>query len=101
MLPVRQYKTKSNVNLYISPSVESVDCHGMSVEEMLEAVGKAIDNCIVNNSEKLSIIHGIGHGILRNSLYKYLNELLDKGDVKRWVYGGMYNDDPAITVVYL
>lgn len=49
-----------------------IDLRGCTVEEALLEIDMFIDNCILTNINKITIIHGKGSGILRREIHKYL-----------------------------
>ena len=53
-------------------SVLTVDLHGMSVDQAMEALEIALDRALLNELSRIELIHGRGRGILREASEKYL-----------------------------
>lgn len=53
----------------------SIDLHGLRVPEALSRVEEAINQAILNDTEKLEIVHGIGTGKIKAALYEQLKGL--------------------------
>lgn len=77
---------KSMVNVFVSNVGESVrerkltfkpevDVRGMRAEEALEKVAQFVDEAVICEQPRLSILHGKGNGILRQTIRQYLNTL--------------------------
>ena len=52
-----------------------LDVRGMRAEEALEAVGRFIDEAVICECPRVSILHGKGNGILRQMIRQYLQTL--------------------------
>jgi dsDNA-specific endonuclease/ATPase MutS2 len=72
----------------------SIDLHGLTVDEALKQVVHAVDRAIIDDIERLEIVHGVGTGKLRNAIHHYLSTLSVIGSYKAdpgnpgatWVY---------------
>ena len=58
----------------IISSYPSIDLHGMDKEYAIFKVKEFIDDCYKLKCEYIVIIHGIGTGILRNTVNSYLKK---------------------------
>ena len=58
----------------ILSSYPKIDLHGMDREYALYKVKEFINDCYKLNYEYIVIIHGIGTGILKNSVLDYLKK---------------------------
>ena len=56
----------------ILSSYPKIDLHGMDREYAIYKVKEFINDCYKLNYEYIVIIHGIGEGILKNSVLNYL-----------------------------
>jgi len=94
--------TRENLRPAISiPRIESsdtVDLHGLTVEDGLEHLDKFIDSAIVNRMEFIKIIHGHGSGRLRNAVRHYLT---NHPGVVRFQFGAPWQGGLAVTLVWL
>jgi DNA mismatch repair protein MutS2 len=74
--------------------LQSIDLHGMTVDEALRAVEARVDEAIRAGLERLEIIHGISGGRLRAAVRGYLEGIPSvsrfEGDARNagvtWVY---------------
>lgn len=53
----------------------TLDLHGLTVEEAMAKVTHAIDRAIIEDIERLRILHGVGTGRIMDALHKYLKTL--------------------------
>jgi DNA mismatch repair protein MutS2 len=51
----------------------SVDFHGMTVSEAIEAAESALNSALLKNANRIELIHGIGSGKLKTALQGYMN----------------------------
>ena len=58
----------------ILSSYPSIDLHGMDREYAVFKVREFIDDCYKLKYEKLVIIHGVGTGILKDTVRSYLQK---------------------------
>lgn len=69
-------KTSSNISEHIKQSSSTfrseIDLRGMRGEEAIAAVTEFIDAATVSHARRLRILHGTGHGILRQLIREYL-----------------------------
>jgi DNA mismatch repair protein MutS2 len=76
----------------------SVNLHGMRVDEALEAVDKALNDAVLNNSSVVVVVHGKGTGTLRREVRKFLSS---NPLVSSFREGTPSEGGPGVTVVYL
>ena len=76
----------------------SVDLRGQTAIDAIFMVDRAIDSCLLSNVSVLSIIHGKGAGILRNSVNKHLKT---HKNVKSQRLGDYYEGGDGVTIVEL
>ena len=58
----------------ILSSYPSIDLHGMDREYAVFKVRESIDDCYKLKYEKIVIIHGVGTGILKDTVRSYLQK---------------------------
>jgi len=58
-----------------SKPVFSLDVRGNTLQEALDVLQKQIDNALMHDMLKFSVIHGKGDGILQRGIHEYLKEL--------------------------
>jgi DNA mismatch repair protein MutS2 len=71
---------------------------GLTVEDALPKVDKFIDQALLHGLEKITIIHGVGSGRLRNAISQYLN---GHRAVKSFIPGETRKGGRGITIVEL
>ena len=71
---------------------------GLTVEDALPRVDKFIDQALLHGLEKVTIIHGVGSGRLRNAISQYLN---GHRAVKSFIPGETMKGGRGITIVEL
>ncbi|MGC4389027.1 Smr/MutS family protein, partial [Streptococcus suis] len=49
-----------------------LDLRGMRYEEAMQELDRFIDQALLNNMAQVDIIHGIGTGVIREGVTKYL-----------------------------
>ena len=54
------------------PIQDSIDLHGLNLEQAREQVDRFLKNCVGRGLGKVLIIHGKGTGILQNGIARYL-----------------------------
>lgn len=79
------------------PSVQ-LNVIGLTIEEALPKVDKFIDQALLHGLEKITIIHGVGTGRLRNAISQYLN---GHRAVKNFVSGETMKGGRGMTIVEL
>ena len=62
------------MRILILSSYPSIDLHGMDREYAVFKVKEFIDDCYKLKYEKLVIIHGVGTGILKDTVRSYLQK---------------------------
>lgn len=77
-----------------SRSAQSVDLHGCTVEEALRRVEVAIDRAIIAGLDRLSVVHGLGTGRVREAVHKMLPEIRVVQKFK------LDETNPGVTIVY-
>ncbi len=79
------------------PSVQ-LNVIGLTIEEALPKVDKFIDQALLHGLEKITIIHGVGTGRLRNAISQYLN---GHRAVKNFIPGETMKGGRGMTIVEL
>lgn len=82
----------------LGPVTQKVDLRGMSVDEALYELGKAIDAAVHSRSERLEVVHGKGTGTLKNAVSRYLGS---HPQVEEQKLGEVYEGGWGVTVVKL
>lgn len=82
----------------LGPLSSRVDLRGMTVDEAVFELGKALDQAALVKSEKVEVIHGKGTGALRKGVSKFLNShpLVEEQNL-----GQVYEGGWGVTVVKL
>ena len=78
------------------PGVARVNVIGMHVDEALPAVDKAIDRALLQGSDTLEIIHGVGTGRLMKAIRDHVK---DHQCVSRFAAGDHATGGAGITIV--
>lgn len=65
-------KTSKTRNITKVRSTMKLDLHGMRSGEAIEEVANAINKALMENVEKIEVIHGIGTGTLKKVVLDYL-----------------------------
>jgi DNA mismatch repair protein MutS2 len=67
------YRTKSNLSLKVkAKKVHEIDLHGYKTHTVAEALENTINRCVLEQVEVLKVIHGLGRGLLKEVVLKYL-----------------------------
>lgn len=82
----------------LGPVTQKVDLRGMTVDEAVFELGKAIDQAALVKSERLEVIHGKGTGALRKGVEKFLKS---HPLVAEHNLGEVYEGGWGVTVVKL
>ncbi|MFH1755033.1 MAG: Smr/MutS family protein, partial [Candidatus Latescibacterota bacterium] len=83
----------------VEPLVSSVvDVRGMERETALEEVDRFLDRAVLSGLNEITIIHGIGEGILLKAIRKWLNT--DRR-VREHRMGGAYEGGAGVSIVEL
>ncbi len=75
--------------------VATIDLHGLTVQEALEAVAQRLDAILLAGVERLDIVHGRGSGRVKNAVHRYLKEV---SAVRRFE---LAPGNPGVTRVFL
>lgn len=82
----------------LGPLSARVDLRGMTVDEAVFELGKALDQAALAKSEKVEVIHGKGTGALRKGVNRFLN---NHPLVQEQNLGEVYEGGWGVTVVKL
>lgn len=82
----------------LGPLSARVDLRGMTVDEAVFELGKALDQAALAKSEKVEVIHGKGTGALRKGVSRFLN---NHPLVQEQNLGEVYEGGWGVTVVKL
>jgi DNA mismatch repair protein MutS2 len=85
-------------DVQLGPLSQRLDLRGMTVDEALFELGKAIDQAALVKSQKVEVIHGKGTGALRNGVQKFLKS---HPLVEEHKLGEVYEGGWGVTVVKL
>ena len=85
-------------DVQLGPLSQRVDLRGMTVDEAVFELGKAIDQAALVKSEKVEVIHGKGTGALRAGVQKFLKS---HPLVEEQKLGEVYEGGWGVTVVKL
>ncbi len=58
-----------------SRSTATIDLHGLTVQEALDAVERQLNEALLGGAERLDIVHGRGSGRIKNAVHAYLREV--------------------------
>lgn len=94
---------KKQVNVVKKKSIGSgprakLDLRGKRYEEAMEALDNFIDQALLNNLSQVDIIHGIGTGVIRDGVTKYLRR---NRHVKSFAYAPQNAGGSGATIVNL
>ena len=81
-----------------TPAVAQVDLHGMTVEDGLDELDRAIENALAAGSPRLRVIHGKGTGTLRQAVWEHLRQ---DTRVDRFALDHTTYDGTGVTLVEL
>lgn len=87
----------TDLNIVRSGKME-IDLHGKDVLQALHELEKFLDEAMVSNLNNLSVIHGLGSGVLKRNVQDYLKK---HPHVKRIRSGGMGEGGAGVTIVTL
>lgn len=85
-------------DVQLGPLSQRVDLRGMTVDEAVFELGKALDQAALVKSEKVEVIHGKGTGALRTGVQKFLKS---HPLVEEQKLGEVYEGGWGVTVVKL
>ena len=86
---IKKVISKEKVNL-------SINVIGKRVDEALIEVSKYLDNCLANNYNNVTIIHGMGTGALKKAIWEYLSKHKYVGSYR---LGEIFEGSSGVTVV--
>lgn len=89
------YGTELNV---VRAGKMEIDLHGKDVLQALHELEKFLDEAVISNLNNLSVIHGLGSGVLKRNVQDYLKK---HPQVKRIRPGGMGEGGAGVTIVTL
>ncbi|MBQ2688407.1 MAG: endonuclease MutS2 [Clostridia bacterium] len=78
--------------------VSEIDVRGQNAEEAIMSVDSAIDTAILSHTERLTIIHGKGTGVLRREIQNFLRH---HKAVKSFRLGTFGEGEAGVTIVEL
>ncbi|MGI6680491.1 MAG: Smr/MutS family protein [Bdellovibrionota bacterium] len=58
-----------------SIKVKTIDLHGVKAKDLEEIILREISKAILEGYKQINLMHGIGHGVLKNSLPKILDKI--------------------------
>ncbi len=87
---------KSSVKKINRDATSSVDVRGLSAEEALMEVDSFIDNCVLSHLETVTIIHGVGTGVLKTAIRAHLRRHKSVKSSRRGLYG---EGEDGVTIV--
>ncbi len=87
---------KSQVKKINRDATSSVDVRGLSAEEALMEVDSFIDNCVLSHLETVTIIHGVGTGVLKTAIRNHLRRHKSVKNHRRGLYG---EGEDGVTIV--
>lgn len=73
---------------------DSIDLHGLTVEEAMKRVEEAINRALLDDKDQLRIMHGLGTGKIRQALHEYLKRHGIASHFK------LDSANPGVTIVY-
>jgi len=93
-LPAQRKKQETD---YISFDVKSsIDIRGMRAHEAIPQVDELISNAIVNNLDRITIIHGKGTGALRHAIQEFLD---NHYSIKSYRSGTLVEGGDGVTII--
>ncbi len=78
--------------------ISEIDCRGQNAEEAIMSVDSAIDTAVLSHTERLTIIHGKGTGVLRREIQNFLRH---HKAVKSFRLGTFGEGEAGVTIVEL
>lgn len=96
----KQWRDKVKVVKKFTPSQPMFELNviGLNVEEALAEVENFIDKAVTDNLEQVKIIHGVGTGVLRNAIARWLKR---RREVKEFRAGAYGEGEIGVTIVTL
>lgn len=85
-----------NVSRAQAPAATEVDVRGMTAEEALMEVDRAIDAAVLSGVGQLTVIHGKGTGVLRSAVQTHLKNY---PQVKSYRLGTFGEGESGVTIV--
>jgi DNA mismatch repair protein MutS2 len=71
----RSYTISSNSSYKLSrfdKNADTIDLHGATVDEAIDALETKISNAIINKTGRIKVIHGFGSGKVQDAVHNYL-----------------------------
>jgi DNA mismatch repair protein MutS2 len=93
----KSYSTK-NISRKAAGIKSSIDVRGMTAEEAMLDVEKYLDDASLANLKVVTIVHGKGTGVLRNTIQQLLKK---NKHVEEFRYGGYGEGGDGATIVNL
>ncbi|MFH1050968.1 MAG: endonuclease MutS2 [bacterium] len=93
---VKTQRKKSEADFISFDVKSSIDIRGMRAYEAIPEVDELISNAVVNNLDKITIIHGKGTGALRHAIQEYLDTHYA---IKSFRSGTLVEGGDGVTVV--
>lgn len=90
--------TKSIHSTLDTRGSREIDVRGQTAEEAIMSVDSAIDNAILSHTQRLTVIHGKGTGVLRREIQSFLRH---HKSVKSFRLGTFGEGEAGVTVVEL
>ncbi len=94
----KKSSVKSNIKKINRDATSSVDVRGLSADEALMEVDSFIDNCVLSHLETVTIIHGVGTGVLKTAIRNHLRRHKSVKSHRRGLYG---EGEDGVTIVLL
>jgi DNA mismatch repair protein MutS2 len=73
--PVREPNADRDASRTASGPAVEIDLHGLSVDEALERVQRALNDALLGDSSELRLVHGRSGGRIRAALHRWLNQI--------------------------
>ncbi len=99
--PTAKIIRKSHPHLSIAldhSNSSSIDLRGQKIEEALVLLDQFLDQSLLNQQNRIKIIHGHGTGLLKKAIRKYLST---SQYVNKWTANEFETDDDGLTYAYI
>ncbi len=94
----QQSAVKTNISKVNREALVDVDLRGMSADEALMELDRFIDNCVIMNTPNITVIHGIGTGVLKVAVRQHLRRHKSVRTSRPGIYG---EGEDGVTIVEL